>query len=134
MLYYKGIEGDASDYHLLGMFSFFRPLTVEVWLSALVSLIVYGFAHQILCFLSPMEKNSPQNWVSMLNAHKPPATPPPNALWSLSNSLWLAISAVLQQGCDFIPSTKSTRILFVCWGFVSLILCSYYSRCCIASY
>ena len=47
--------------------------------------------------------------------------------FSLLNSFWFAISALMQQGCDFTPRSLSGRIVGSVWWFFTLILISSYT-------
>ncbi|XP_037956641.1 glutamate receptor ionotropic, kainate 2 isoform X2 [Teleopsis dalmanni] len=47
--------------------------------------------------------------------------------FTLKNSFWFAISALMQQGCDLYPRATSTRIVGGIWWFFTLIIISSYT-------
>ncbi|XP_075752299.1 glutamate receptor ionotropic, kainate 2-like isoform X3 [Rhipicephalus microplus] len=47
--------------------------------------------------------------------------------FTLLNSLWFTMSAIMRQGCDSSPRSASTRIMAVAWWLFSFILVSSYT-------
>lgn len=47
--------------------------------------------------------------------------------FTLLNSLWFTISAIMQQGCDTSPRSASTRIIAAAWWFFSFVVISSYT-------
>lgn len=47
--------------------------------------------------------------------------------FSMKNTLWFTIGCLMQQGCDIMPRSLSTRVLAASWWFFILILVSSYT-------
>ncbi|CAL1291851.1 unnamed protein product [Larinioides sclopetarius] len=77
------------------LFSFFQPLSIEVWFymaTAYLGITLYLF---ILARLSPYE------WI-----YPSPQRPDSNVVenrFTLTNSLWFMMGSLMRRGCDFLP-------------------------------
>lgn len=72
-----------------------------------------------------MARFSPYEWV---NPH--PCIKQPDELennFNMKNTLWFTIGCLMQQGCDIMPRSLSTRVLAASWWFFILILVSSYT-------
>uniref|UniRef100_A0A8D8LQ99 Glutamate receptor 1 n=5 Tax=Cacopsylla melanoneura TaxID=428564 RepID=A0A8D8LQ99_9HEMI len=117
-----------------GVFSFLDPLSEEIWVAIIFSYIMVS----VVLFL--VSRFSPHEW-RLLNYSPPgghPHHPPPPHHgpsspsviandFSLSNSLWFSLGALLQQGTDISPRSISGRIVGAVWWFFTLILVSSYT-------
>nr|QGW50658.1 ionotropic receptor 16 [Propsilocerus akamusi] len=117
-------------------FSFLNPLSKEIWVCVIFSFVGVSIVLYIVSRFSPHE------WRPISS---PVPTPPPNNSFtmqtqtitthqnttlnefSLLNSFWFAIAALMQQGCDFSPRSLSGRIVGSVWWFFTLILISSYT-------
>nr|XP_050028110.1 glutamate receptor ionotropic, kainate 2-like [Dermacentor andersoni] len=52
---------------------------------------------------------------------------PTEAQFTLLNSLWFTMSAIMRQGCDTSPRSASTRIIAAAWWLFSFVLVSSYT-------
>ncbi|XP_076446345.1 glutamate receptor 2-like [Babylonia areolata] len=116
-----------------GVFSFKSPLSDVVWLS-----IAFGFlAVSIVLFL--VGRFSPYEWTPQSRGEIPegeqiyvtgegmvvdPGAPSP---FSLDNTLWFALGALMQQGSDISPRSISGRVVGAAWWFFTLIIISSYT-------
>lgn len=62
----------------------------------------------------------------MMGSHTHQQQPSVNE-FSIMNSLWFALGAFMQQGCDISPRSVSGRIVGSVWWFFTLILISSYT-------
>ncbi|XP_055926378.1 glutamate receptor ionotropic, kainate 2-like isoform X2 [Argiope bruennichi] len=101
------------------LFSFFQPLSIEVWFymaTAYLGITLYLF---ILARLSPYE------WI-----YPSPQRPDSNVVenrFTLTNSLWFMMGSLMRRGCDFLPRAISTRMVASSWWFFTLIMISSYT-------
>ncbi|CAO1303090.1 unnamed protein product [Diamesa hyperborea] len=114
-----------------GFFSFLNPLSKEIWVCVIFSFLGVSIVLYIVSRFSPHEwrtGNTPNNLHVALQSQTitTQQTTPLNE-FSLLNSFWFAISALMQQGCDFTPRSLSGRIVGSVWWFFTLILISSYT-------
>ncbi|XP_046915372.2 glutamate receptor ionotropic, kainate 2 [Dermatophagoides farinae] len=101
------------------LFSFMSPLAMDVWVYLITSFL------GVTLFLFFVARFSPYEWV---NPH--PCVKDPHELknnFSMKNTLWFTIGCLMQQGCDIMPRSLSTRVLAASWWFFILILVSSYT-------
>lgn len=101
------------------LFSFMSPLAMDVWVYLITSFL------GVTLFLFFVARFSPYEWV---NPH--PCVKDPEELknnFSMKNTLWFTIGCLMQQGCDIMPRSLSTRVLAASWWFFILILVSSYT-------
>ncbi|XP_019882341.1 glutamate receptor 1 isoform X1 [Camponotus floridanus] len=126
-----------------GVFSFLNPLSKEIWVCVIFSYIAVSIVLFIVSRFSPYEWRvltisgstdsaiSGRNDPSLQHPHTPQGSPhmPTSSMandFSIVNSLWFALAAFMQQGCDISPRSISGRIAGSVWWFFTLILiCSY---------
>ncbi|XP_017787276.1 PREDICTED: glutamate receptor 1-like isoform X2 [Nicrophorus vespilloides] len=111
-----------------GVFSFLNPLSREIWVSVIFSYIGVSIVLFIVSRFSPYE------WrlLHLTGEHRDPSGQhgPHNSMandFSMLNSLWFALGAFMQQGCDISPRSISGRIVGSVWWFFTLILISSYT-------
>ena len=100
-----------------GIFSFMDPLSSEIWMCVILSYI--GVA--VVLFL--VSRFSPYEWRYEETVYGPHVSND----FSLYNSLWFALGAIMQQGCDVYPRSVAGRIVGSVWWFFTLILLSTYT-------
>uniref|UniRef100_A0A061QLN3 Glutamate receptor 1 n=1 Tax=Cupiennius salei TaxID=6928 RepID=A0A061QLN3_CUPSA len=101
------------------MFSFLKPLSLEVWFYMGTGYLGVSLFLFILARLSPYE------WV---NPH--PCDTENDVVenqFTLLNSFWFTIGSIMQQGSDILPRAISTRIVASSWWFFTLIMISSYT-------
>lgn len=95
------------------IFSFMEPLSSEIWMCILFAYVGVS----VVLFL--VSRFSPAEWkVDETNITND---------FTISNSLWYALGAFMQQGCDISPSAVSGRIVGSVWWFFTLIIISSYT-------
>ncbi|XP_014208745.1 glutamate receptor 1 [Copidosoma floridanum] len=126
-----------------GVFSFLNPLSKEIWVCIVFSCIGVSVVLFIVSRFSPYE------WrVLTLNTSRDPslvsrdgslqhshgAQGSPHGQhtsmvndFTLLNSLWFSLGAIMQQGTDISPRSISGRIVGCVWWFFTLILISSYT-------
>ncbi|XP_048776012.1 glutamate receptor 2-like [Ostrea edulis] len=100
-----------------GVFSFMKPLDSMVWVC--VTLAFTGVS-LVLFFVG---RWSPYEWRAEASRKDISVT---NA-FTLSNTLWFSLGALMQQGSDIFPRSISGRIVGSAWWFFTLILISSYT-------
>ncbi|XP_043486735.1 glutamate receptor 1 isoform X2 [Polistes fuscatus] len=127
-----------------GVFSFLNPLSKEIWVCVIFSYIGVSIVLFIVSRFSPYEWRvltisgsgdpsiSGRNDPSLQHPHTPQGSPHIQASsmandFSIINSLWFALAAFMQQGCDISPRSISGRIVGSVWWFFTLILISSYT-------
>ncbi|CAK1585389.1 unnamed protein product [Parnassius mnemosyne] len=101
------------------MFSFIKPLALDVWLYLATAYIIVSFV-LLIC-----ARMSQQDWV---NPH--PCNQNPENLqniWSFYNCMWLTIGAIMTQGCDILPRAIGSRWVTGMWWFFALIVTASYT-------
>nr|KAG5705412.1 hypothetical protein BaRGS_004539 [Batillaria attramentaria] len=101
-----------------GVFSFMEPLDKWVWLCIAIGFLGVSF---VLFFVG---RFSPYEWqVSEDSGKDATAT----NTFSISNTLWFSLGALMQQGSDISPRSLSGRIIGSAWWFFTLIIISSYT-------
>ncbi|XP_068634016.1 glutamate receptor ionotropic, kainate 2-like isoform X2 [Battus philenor] len=101
------------------MFSFIKPLALDVWLYLATAYII---ASIVLLICARMSQD---DWV---NPH--PCNQNPENLqniWSLYNCMWLTMGAIMTQGCDILPRAAGSRWVTGMWWFFALIVTASYT-------
>ncbi|EEB17589.1 glutamate receptor 1 precursor, putative [Pediculus humanus corporis] len=116
-----------------GVFSFLNPLSKEIWVSVIFSYLAVSVVLFIVSRFSPYEwkllhceEESQRSYpVGGGGGHSLSTTVAND--FSILNSLWFALGAFMQQGCDITPRSISGRIVGCVWWFFTLILISSYT-------
>ncbi|KAF6118882.1 glutamate ionotropic receptor kainate type subunit 1 [Phyllostomus discolor] len=102
-----------------GIFSFLSPLSPDVWVYVLLACL------GVSCVLFVIARFTPYEW------HSPhPCSPDSDVVenrFTLLNSFWFGVGALLQQGSELMPRALSTRIVGGIWWFFTLIVISSYT-------
>ncbi|XP_062870578.1 glutamate receptor ionotropic, kainate 1 isoform X2 [Trichomycterus rosablanca] len=102
-----------------GVFSFLNPLTPDIWMYVLLACL------GVSCVLFIIARFTPYEWY---NPH--PCNPGSEVMennFTLLNSLWFGVAALMRQGSDQMPKALSTRIVGGIWWFFTLIIISSYT-------
>uniref|UniRef100_A0AAR2INW9 Glutamate receptor n=1 Tax=Pygocentrus nattereri TaxID=42514 RepID=A0AAR2INW9_PYGNA len=102
-----------------GVFSFLNPLSPDIWMYILLAYL------GVSCVLFVIARFSPYEWY---NPH--PCNPDSDMVennFTLLNSFWFGVGALMQQGSELMPKALSTRIVGGIWWFFTLIIISSYT-------
>ncbi|KFW87703.1 Glutamate receptor ionotropic, kainate 2, partial [Manacus vitellinus] len=102
-----------------GVFSFLNPLSPDIWMYILLAYL------GVSCVLFVIARFSPYEWY---NPH--PCNPDSDVVennFTLLNSFWFGVGALMQQGSELMPKALSTRIVGGIWWFFTLIIISSYT-------
>ncbi|KZC05526.1 Glutamate receptor 1 [Dufourea novaeangliae] len=127
-----------------GVFSFLNPLSKEIWVCVIFSYIGVSIVLFTVSRFSPYEWRvltlssggdptvSARSDSTLQHPHGSQGSPhlPTSSMandFSIINSLWFALAAFMQQGCDISPRSISGRIVGSVWWFFTLILISSYT-------
>ncbi|XP_029475872.1 LOW QUALITY PROTEIN: glutamate receptor ionotropic, kainate 3 [Rhinatrema bivittatum] len=102
-----------------GVFSFLNPLSPDIWMYIFLAYL------GVSCVLFVIARFSPYEWY---DAH--PCNPGSDVVennFTLLNSFWFAVGALMQQGSELMPKALSTRIIGGIWWFFTLIIISSYT-------
>ncbi|XP_072103516.1 glutamate receptor ionotropic, kainate 3 isoform X3 [Mobula birostris] len=102
-----------------GVFSFLNPLSPDIWMYILLAYL------GVSCVLFVIARFSPYEWY---DAH--PCNPGSDIVennFTLLNSFWFGVGALMQQGSELMPKALSTRIIGGIWWFFTLIIISSYT-------
>ncbi|XP_037087070.1 glutamate receptor 1-like [Pollicipes pollicipes] len=100
-----------------GFFSFLNPFSREIWLCVVFAY----FGVSIVLFL--VSRFSPYEWRLEETVLGTTVTNE----FTIYNSLWFVLGALLKQGSDISPRSISGRLVGSCWWFFCLILVSSYT-------
>ncbi|KAH9404219.1 Glutamate receptor 2, partial [Tyrophagus putrescentiae] len=100
-----------------GIFSFMDPLSSEIWMCIILSYVGVSVVLFIVSRFSPYE------WRYEDTVYGPHVSND----FSLYNSMWFSLGALMQQGCDVYPRSVAGRIVGSVWWFFTLILLSTYT-------
>nr|XP_053772518.1 glutamate receptor ionotropic, kainate 1 isoform X1 [Desmodus rotundus] len=102
-----------------GVFSFLNPLSPDIWMYVLLACL------GVSCVLFVVARFTPYEW------HNPhPCNPNSDVVendFTLLNSFWFGVGALMQQGSELMPRALSTRIVGGIWWFFTLIVISSYT-------
>ncbi|ETE73487.1 Glutamate receptor, ionotropic kainate 1, partial [Ophiophagus hannah] len=102
-----------------GVFSFLNPLSADIWMYVLLACL------GVSCVLFVIARFTPYEWY---NPH--PCNPDSDVVennFTLLNSFWFGVGALMQQGSELMPKALSTRIVGGIWWFFTLIIISSYT-------
>uniref|UniRef100_U3DQ69 Glutamate receptor n=1 Tax=Callithrix jacchus TaxID=9483 RepID=U3DQ69_CALJA len=102
-----------------GVFSFLNPLSPDIWMYVLLACL------GVSCVLFVIARFSPYEWY---NPH--PCNPDSDVVennFTLLNSFWFGVGALMRQGSELMPKALSTRIVGGIWWFFTLIIISSYT-------
>ncbi|KAG7270576.1 hypothetical protein CRUP_000141, partial [Coryphaenoides rupestris] len=102
-----------------GVFSFLNPLSPDIWLYVLLA------CTGVSCVLFVIARFTPFEWY---NPH--PCNPSSTLIennFTLLNSFWFGVGALMRQGSELMPKALSTRIVGGIWWFFTLIIISSYT-------
>uniref|UniRef100_A0A671SDV1 Glutamate receptor n=1 Tax=Sinocyclocheilus anshuiensis TaxID=1608454 RepID=A0A671SDV1_9TELE len=102
-----------------GVFSFLNPLSPDIWMYILLACL------GVSCVLFVIARFSPYEWY---NPH--PCNPDSDVVennFTLLNSFWFGVGALMRQGSELMPKALSTRIVGGIWWFFTLIIISSYT-------
>ncbi|KAF4114988.1 hypothetical protein G5714_005211 [Onychostoma macrolepis] len=102
-----------------GVFSFLNPLSPDIWMYILLACL------GVSCVLFVIARFSPYEWY---NPH--PCNPESDVVennFTLLNSFWFGVGALMRQGSELMPKALSTRIVGGIWWFFTLIIISSYT-------
>nr|WJJ63364.1 glutamate receptor ionotropic 6 [Pachyrhinus yasumatsui] len=100
-------------------FSFAEPFAIDTWIALAVAFMVVSLSFFLLGRICPDEWTNPY-----------PCVEEPEFLinqFSLTNSVWFATGAMLQQGSEIAPIAIPTRLVSGVWWFFVLIMVSSYT-------
>ncbi|KAI6219195.1 hypothetical protein M3Y99_01669700 [Aphelenchoides fujianensis] len=108
-------------------FSFMNPLSLEIWISILVSICGLTVGMYLCAQITPFEWNvthQPHPAATYTSADSPVQLSNNYSFW---NTLWYVCSTMLKGGCDFGPRAMSTRMLGGAWWLFTLVVVSAYT-------
>ncbi|XP_015794087.1 glutamate receptor 1-like isoform X1 [Tetranychus urticae] len=100
------------------IFSFMNPLSPGIWMCIILSYFGVSVVMFIVSRFSPMECRV---------AHTHEGQTVLTNDFTLYNSLWFALGAIMQQGVDVCPRSYAGRIVGSVWWFFTLIIISSYT-------
>ncbi|KAH7936800.1 hypothetical protein HPB49_004817 [Dermacentor silvarum] len=110
---YKNTEQKRS------LLFFLSPLSSDVWLCVAAACILVSV---VLCCVAHAQS---AEWTRSRAVSRGLHTVKSD--FTLLNSLWFTISAIMRQGCDKSPRSPSTRIITATWWMFSFVLVSSYT-------
>ncbi|GFO45439.1 glutamate receptor [Plakobranchus ocellatus] len=100
-----------------GLFSFMEPFSVSLWVSILLAYIIISFTVFIVSRFSPYQPKSRRRRYNDDFKHN----------FTLCNSFWFAMGALMMQGSVLCPRSIAGRIIGGVWWFFVLIVISSYT-------
>ncbi|XP_013421039.1 glutamate receptor 4 [Lingula anatina] len=112
----------GSQFDITDMFIFMVPLSKEIWMC--IAFAYLGVS--VVLFL--VSRFSPAEWLinDPMEDDGKKKTCVRND-FGIYNSLWFALAAFMQQGCEICPRSVSGRIVGSVWWFFTLIVISSYT-------
>lgn len=101
------------------LFSFLDPLSSDVWIYLVAGFLCVSFMLFVIARFTPYE------WVNPHPCNQD--TDEVENQFTILNSLWFTIGALMQQGSEIAPQAISTRMVSCCWWFFTLIIISSYT-------
>ncbi|NWT28403.1 GRIK3 protein, partial [Cardinalis cardinalis] len=101
------------------VFSFLNPLSPDIWMYILlaylgVSCVLFGFLKSKFVLVATSHPCNPASDIMENN-------------FTLLNSFWFGMGALMQQGSELMPKALSARIIGGIWWFFTLIIISSYT-------
>ncbi|XP_063632819.1 glutamate receptor 1-like [Cydia splendana] len=117
------------------IFSFLDPLSTEVWLCLMFSVLAVTVVLFIVSRFSPYEWRVVSYTDTQSSEHTEVATTKTTVVneFSFWNSMWFSVGSFMQQGSDITPRSVSGRIVGTVWWFFTFIVISSYTAS-LASY
>ncbi|XP_054706414.1 glutamate receptor ionotropic, kainate 2-like [Uloborus diversus] len=103
------------------LFSFLSPFSGEVWIYVMAAFLGVSSVLFVCGRLSPYE------WGNSTPCRRSDEEGWEENEFSILNSMWFTISALMQQGCEITPRSSSTRTVAGLWYFFTLIMISSYT-------
>ncbi|XP_053961748.1 glutamate receptor ionotropic, kainate 2 isoform X1 [Anastrepha ludens] len=100
------------------VYAFLDPFAEEVWYNMMLTQLVMTLLFVLLARFSQHE------WMNPNPADSDPVEL--ENIWNNSNSFWLMIGSIMQQGCDILPKGPPMRILSGMWWFFTLMMVNAY--------
>lgn len=119
--------------HQPNIFSFLNPLSLEIWISILLSICGLTLGMYLCAQITPFEWNLNFSCCTAHQPHPAATYTSENSTVQLSNNysfwntLWYCMSTMLKGGCDFGPRSASTRMLGGAWWMFTLVIVSAYT-------
>ncbi|OWR42780.1 hypothetical protein KGM_207189 [Danaus plexippus plexippus] len=110
-------------------FSFFQPLSKEIWLCIIGSFFGVSFCLFLVSRFSPNEWRVMSFTDSHTTENNEVATTKTTVVneFNLWNSMWFSLGSFMQQGSDIAPRSISGRIVGSVWCFFALVVVSTYT-------
>uniref|UniRef100_A0A8C6P5J2 Glutamate receptor n=1 Tax=Nothobranchius furzeri TaxID=105023 RepID=A0A8C6P5J2_NOTFU len=102
-----------------GVFSFLNPLSADIWMYVLLA------CTGVSCVLFVIARFTPYEWYNPHSCNASSTLVQNN--FTLLNSFWFGIGALMRQGSEVMPKALSTRIVGGIWWFFTLIIISSYT-------
>ncbi|XP_029850182.2 glutamate receptor ionotropic, kainate 2 isoform X1 [Ixodes scapularis] len=102
---------------------FLSPLSVDVWLCMALAYLGVSLLLCLVARFSPAEYYYSEN-TQLCDHH---SGCPLRNRFTLLNSLWFTISAIMQQGCENSPRSVPARVIAASWWFFSFVVISSYT-------
>ncbi|ESO90626.1 hypothetical protein LOTGIDRAFT_163822 [Lottia gigantea] len=99
-----------------GVFSFMEPLSFQIWMCIIVAYVGVSVGLFLVSRFSPVEWKKTENGLESFRNE-----------FSLMNSFWFSMGALMFQGSDACPRSISGRIIGGVWWFFVLITISSYT-------
>ncbi|XP_060809791.1 glutamate receptor 1-like [Amyelois transitella] len=112
------------------IFSFMLPLSKEIWLGILLSIVAVSVVLFIVSRFSPYEwRMISYTDTQSSSDHSEVATTKTTVVneFSFWNSLWFSVGSFMQQGSEIAPRSTSGRIVGSVWWFFTFIVISSYT-------
>lgn len=87
------------------------PLSSEIWMCIILSYVGVSVVLFIVSRFSPYEWRYEESVYGPLVSND----------FSLYNSMWFSLGALMQQGCDVYPRYRFTKINKFCWIYIWII-------------
>lgn len=104
-----------------GLFSFLRPLALEIWVYLVASYLVVTLSIYAMARFTPYEWQDPHPCSTCEESGYLQTS------FTLANSFWFTFGTLTQQGSDINPRALSTRLVGGVWWFFTLIIISSYT-------
>jgi len=102
-----------------GLFAFLQPLSQEIW----ICIFCAYFGVSIVMFI--VSRFSPSEW--MIEDYSLVSGTRVENKFSIGNSLWFALSSLMQQSNEVVPRSLAGRIVGGSWWFFTVVLIASYT-------
>ncbi|NP_001191541.1 glutamate receptor subunit protein GluR5 precursor [Aplysia californica] len=99
-----------------GLFSFMEPFSLSLWVSIVIAYVTISLTIFIVSRFSPYEMKEHAPYLDHFRYN-----------FTLCNSFWFAMGALMLQGSDLCPRSIAGRIIGGVWWFFVLIIISSYT-------